>query len=385
MTTALLAAPVAQGAPGLGGRIDTSKARKAAAEKEVGQLAAQLASQTASYVAVTQELQQTRVDIMKTTNQIDQLDKELLSTQARFDERVDSMYRSGGLDTIETLLGAKSFNDLIARTQYLTMVNEYDAGLIEQVQGTKVQAERLQQYLSERLARQQALMETAEVQRTQIMADLAAQQQKASAAGADLAAALAEQERLRRAAAGIGGAAPPAGFDPDNIISDAKFTAADAMSEADIQNFLNQQSGSLKSLSAPDHNGNVRTAAQMIAEAARGWGISPMAIMATLQKEQSLISEAPHTTKPLDWAMGCGRGDSFTTMKYKGFGNQIWWGASKLQKNRQLYAPGKTLTIDGNVVRPANGATFGLYRYTPHMHGNISFWMIYWRYFGDPR
>jgi hypothetical protein len=35
-------------------------------------------------------------------------------------------------------------------------------------------------------------------------------------------------------------------------------------------------------------------------------------------------------------------------------------------------------------VYPSNAATFTLYRYTPHFHGNTSFWRLYWHYFGDP-
>ena len=35
-------------------------------------------------------------------------------------------------------------------------------------------------------------------------------------------------------------------------------------------------------------------------------------------------------------------------------------------------------------VTPTNRATWGLYRYTPHFGGNTSFWMIWWRHFGDP-
>ena len=33
---------------------------------------------------------------------------------------------------------------------------------------------------------------------------------------------------------------------------------------------------------------------------------------------------------------------------------------------------------------PTNSATYSLYKYTPHFRGTMSFWMLYWRYFGDP-
>jgi hypothetical protein len=42
------------------------------------------------------------------------------------------------------------------------------------------------------------------------------------------------------------------------------------------------------------------------------------------------------------------------------------------------------MKIDGSTINPANSATYSLYKYTPHFRGTRSFWMLYWRYFGDP-
>ena len=157
------------------------------------------------------------------------------------------------------------------------------------------------------------------------------------------------------------------------------------MSAADIQGFLNEQKGILRSYRARDHAGVERTAAEMIAEAALAWRVNPQVILATLQKEQSLLSDSTPSARALAWAMGCGKLDGGRTLsRYYGFGNQIWYGAKTLDTGADLWKPGTKLTIDGNAVMPYNSATFALYRYTPHIHGNLSFWMIYWRYFGDP-
>jgi carbohydrate-binding DOMON domain-containing protein len=168
------------------------------------------------------------------------------------------------------------------------------------------------------------------------------------------------------------------------VISEAAFLAAGSMSAEGIQAFLNGQAGDLKSYSGPDHNGATRTAAQMIAEAASAWGVSPKVIIATLQKEQSLISRAGASQYALDWAMGCGKAESYTISSYKGFGNQVWNGARVLMKNRAGWRAGAMLPIDGSAVYPTNAATYTLYRYTPHFAGATSFWRLYWRYFGDP-
>jgi hypothetical protein len=122
----------------------------------------------------------------------------------------------------------------------------------------------------------------------------------------------------------------------------------------------------------------------MIAEAANAWEVSPRVILTTLQKEQSLISRGSPSQYALDWAMGCGKMDGSTLSQYQGFGNQIWGGARALHRNRTSWHPGISLNIDGAAVYPTNAATFTLYRYTPHFHGNTSFWRLYWHYFGDP-
>jgi hypothetical protein len=156
------------------------------------------------------------------------------------------------------------------------------------------------------------------------------------------------------------------------------------MTVEDIQAFLEKQPGSLGRYVGPDHAGQSKSAAAMIAEASSRWGVSPKVVLATLQKEQSLLSRPFPTQRAQDWAMGCGKMDGRTLNKYRGFGNQIWYGAASLSKNAGRWRQGATLNIDGNHVQPANAATFGLYRYTPHVRGTMSFWLIYWRYFGDP-
>jgi hypothetical protein len=114
--------------------------------------------------------------------------------------------------------------------------------------------------------------------------------------------------------------------------------------------------------------------------------VSPKVILATLQKEQSLLENAHPTQEAMDWAMGCGRPDSGARiLKYKGFGKQIDGGASKFDSNANLWEPGYTEPIDsGAFVKPTNPGTLAQWRYTPHTSGVRSFWNLYWRYFGSP-
>jgi hypothetical protein len=129
-----------------------------------------------------------------------------------------------------------------------------------------------------------------------------------------------------------------------------------------------------------------------------------------LQKEQSLIERSEASLvlgdrATLDWAVGMGCPDSGVRYeKYRGFGNQLWYAAQRLngygedgkivakfRKSGQWYKP----------VHAVNLATYKLYVYNPsigasrpypdqnvlnpdHFSGNANFWLIYWRYFGDP-
>ena len=172
-------------------------------------------------------------------------------------------------------------------------------------------------------------------------------------------------------------------FDANTLISDARYTQASSMSLAGIRTFLAAQPGVLKSGTFPDHNGAKKSAALIIANASASWGISPRVVLATMQKEESLLSDASPSAHQLNWAMGCGSASTF--------GKQIWLGTRALSRDRAGYAKGVKVVCGDGKVYPKNASTYGLYRYTPwigsatgDVGGNYLFSSVYWRYFGDP-
>ncbi len=201
-------------------------------------------------------------------------------------------------------------------------------------------------------------------------------------------------------------------FDPAYIISDENMRAYDSMSVGEIQAFLDANTGPLKSMSFPRHDGGPSAPASVIIyEACRAYNISPKVMLTLLQKEQSLITRTSLAPQTLNRAVGAGCPNSYTN-KYPGFGNQIWNGARLLDG----YGEGKTTTYiplwkPGTKVTdiyakpkvtftPANISTFKLYIYNPSigakvpygdlsaqsgsLSGNANFWRIYWTWFGDP-
>jgi len=205
-------------------------------------------------------------------------------------------------------------------------------------------------------------------------------------------------------------------YDPLDVICYETYRASSSMSADAIQAFLETLSGPLKDVVAKDHNGVRKPASQIIWDAAQAWNLNPRVILATLQKEQSLltISNSSDSAR-LYKAMGCGvygdaDNDGKTDNRFPGFGNQVWNGARVLSTYEVTYnwTPGATRvvtayktvtatkTVDGEVVSydkrvsykktitPKNASTFALYIYTPYYPQKLV-WDVYVRYFGDPQ
>jgi len=177
-------------------------------------------------------------------------------------------------------------------------------------------------------------------------------------------------------------------FDNGYIISDSDLTNYNSMTLEDIKNFLGRKAGTFDTFTAPDKDGNIKTAAQIIYEAAIEYKINPKFLLVMLQKEQSLVEDSTPRQSQFDWAMGYAVCDSCSVddpdvILSKGFGIQVDKAAGVQRwyidntKNGWLKTPGKKYIIDGQDVYIQNQATANLYNYTPHIHGNYNFWKIW--------
>jgi len=207
---------------------------------------------------------------------------------------------------------------------------------------------------------------------------------------------------------GLSGQAFPVlstGFDPNHIIADAVFLDANAMSDSEIQAFLeNHGPGGGASFLATYQVGE-QSAVEVIGSAARAAGINPRIILVKLQVEKSLIGKYSTTNPPpqsaLDYAMGyaCPDGKPCDPA-FAGFDKQVSAAANRF---RQLFDGGYEdywegpnqpydKVKDADAVYPVNVATGVLYIYTPWIgsypvpaSGNKAFWDIWIDYeFGDP-
>jgi hypothetical protein len=360
--------------------IAAKQAEEDKAKRELELMRDELASRVTEYVRVGKLIEGTRRDISVVATRLVETDAELLRTEQAVLERAVELYRGDRVGLFSLLFDARTIQDLMVRYNYMTIINRRDTDLMESMRVMRAESAYLHESLRTREAYLVQLQGRLDVQREEIVAGIDAQQQKATSLGVDIAEMIRQAQLMKVA----NGSAPKGPYDPDTLISDANYRDSTSMSVDQIQAFLESQTGALDSYIGPDHSGVPKSAARMISEAAIAWGVSPKVILAVLQKEQSLLTRQAPSASKLDWAMGCGKADSRTFYQYQGFGNQIWGGAQKLSQNAAGWRPGIMMTIDGNSVYPSNASTYSLYKYTPHLPGTMSFWLIYWRYFGDP-
>jgi hypothetical protein len=234
------------------------------------------------------------------------------------------------------------------------------------------------------------------------------------------------------------------GFNPNILIPDAAFSDTQTFGGPEgIQRFLESKNSVLADTSTnfisklseptdpalkarledPQPNlGRLRTAAELIWDAARAHGMNPQVILVTMQKEQSLIAPVnqDRLQKALNRAMGfdcpdaTGCGNLFPGFYFQLFGNvdtegNRYFGSIKsLMKSfntpggrgpNRVGVPAKvgdTVTIGNTLggyeeilasqaVTIGNRATAALYRYTPHVfNGNYNFWNFFTQWFKYP-
>ncbi|TFV96359.1 hypothetical protein [Orlajensenia leifsoniae] len=222
-------------------------------------------------------------------------------------------------------------------------------------------------------------------------------------------------------------------FDPGLIISDYNFFNSAAMTEEQVQDFLDSapckprdESPCLRDFSqdttfqaAVERGhcdaylpGKDESAARIITKVAAACGVSPRVLLVLLQKEQSLVTR-PNASGYLR-ATGYGCPDTADCdQKYFGFFNQVYNAAWQFRQYTQhpdrAYRIGAVpvgfnpdAACGSTVVKVANQATANLYNYTPYQpnkaaladlkgegddcstHGNLNFWLLYSKWFGSP-
>lgn len=165
-------------------------------------------------------------------------------------------------------------------------------------------------------------------------------------------------------------------FDKNSVLSDAALRDVSAMSTEDVQAFLEKTPwGHASILSAYEEDG--KSAALIIHDAAKSYGINPLALLVRVQTEQSLVYKESASESSVFSAFGCGCPSTSTcSVQYQGFTKQADCAASTLSRSLDsaLTSEGTASgwkkgvskrTEDDILITPKNAATAALYTYTP--------------------
>ncbi|CAN5211692.1 hypothetical protein BH11ACT4_BH11ACT4_02010 [soil metagenome] len=270
-------------------------------------------------------------------------------------------------------------------------------------------------------------------------AQAAADTRSAAAISSPGSVAVTSPATMKASAATLSGA----DFNPGFIISDANFYDRYAMTQTDIQIFLDSNVGACansnclniartSSFSRPAdavcaaYQGTANeTTASIIFKVQTACGISAKVILVTLQKEQGLITNDGPSDSRLSRAMGYGCPDSAQGVcdaEYSGLYNQIYWAGRQFVRYGNppgtsnyftWYPVGTPVAVlyhpdsdrcGASAVTIQNKATAALYYYTPYQpnaaaltpgnlrsvgdscssYGNRNFWVYYNDWFGSP-
>ncbi len=166
-------------------------------------------------------------------------------------------------------------------------------------------------------------------------------------------------------------------FNPHEILSDADLTDYNYLSQDDIQKFLDNRKGILKSYRVAV-NGVDKSASQIIHEASQEHKINAEFILALLQKEQSLLDDTSPSQYQLDWATGYSKCDGCNGVAaYKGFSQQVYHSAARFRyyldnpEQFKVSANKTFITLDNFIIIPKNKSTATLYIYNPWRGGVI--------------
>ena len=136
------------------------------------------------------------------------------------------------------------------------------------------------------------------------------------------------------------------------LMDDSVYRASSTMSISDIQSFLQNKGSGLTSFSDTEACGNdargammsayapyyacgsLQPASKIIYDVAQAYGMNPQVLLATMQKEQSLVTTPNPTASQLNFAMGYGCPDSTgCSNSYPGFFAQVAWAAWQFRYN----------------------------------------------------
>ena len=157
---------------------------------ELANVERRLSSTTAILAEVEFQSDAVSEQVRNTTRDLILSQDRLAESEARLNRRLRDIYKMGPLHTVQVLLGARSFTELLNRYRYLQQIASSDRQLVERVRGLENELVEQNEELRERMAmlgqlRQERVSEVAELrsveeERARALNDFRSRQERAA-------------------------------------------------------------------------------------------------------------------------------------------------------------------------------------------------------------
>ncbi len=182
-------------------RIRAKQAEAVEAGSVLEDLNDQLELKVEEYDAATEQLDLTTVELQRAEQLLVETEHKLDGAQTVLETRVDTIYRTGGMDVLDVIVGVTSFEDLASRVELLNTITTSDAELVGEVKVARQQVSDTERALENRRAEQVALRRQIDVKRAELEAAALKQRQYLDSLNAEVKQLVdKERERQRRLA-----------------------------------------------------------------------------------------------------------------------------------------------------------------------------------------
>ncbi|NTW29379.1 MAG: hypothetical protein HGA39_08475, partial [Coriobacteriia bacterium] len=231
LASALMPSLVWAAPASLASSIAEKQAQAADAQVQLEAMRVDLGNQLAELAKINAQVDAARQDIVASNNKLAELDASAQMRLEQLGSRAVQMYKSGGLSTLEVVLGSKSISDLVSRISFLVDMQERDTLVLADVRKTRAEIAYLKGQQEAQAQTLSDLQRQADAGRVQIETSMAKQQAYMKSLNSEIATLVRQQEAAKAAAAAASAAAASAAaaanggangpFIPATVISDS--------------------------------------------------------------------------------------------------------------------------------------------------------------------
>ncbi len=168
MAVAVSFAPAVALAAPTNAAIQAKQAEADAAQATLQNMSDDLEMKVEDYNAVTEALDKTRGDIQVTRERLAATETRLSAAEDVLAIRAQGIYKGGGVDMVQVLLGTSSFEDLVARIELLDAISRQDADLVSEVKDARQKVADSESALENRETEQVALRQQAQAKKAEV-------------------------------------------------------------------------------------------------------------------------------------------------------------------------------------------------------------------------